>query len=150
MEKLSSKENLTFLERLPRQSRRYLVWGLWFITWIGLLAGLFNLVFYEYVVLFSAIHAILFLILVNFRVKEFPAQIRIAYLIWVAIGTYVPYMTILMYITTIGLATNLFLGYCPLARIIYLLPINREEPFSLELVIKVFFSPHTKGQFKCQ
>ena len=87
MEKLSSKENLTFLERLPRQSRRYFVWVLWFITWIGLLAGLFNLVFYEYVVLFSALHALLFLVLLKFRVKEFPAQIRIVYLIWVVVGT---------------------------------------------------------------
>lgn len=145
-----SKENLTILERMPRQSRRYLVWGIWFITWLGLLAGLHDRVYYEYVVLFSAIHALLFMVLLNFRVKEFPAQIRIAYLIWVVVGTYAPYMTILMYITTIGLATNLFLGYCPLARMVYLLPINREEPFSLELVTKVFFSPPTRGQFKCQ
>ena len=31
--------------------------------------------------------------------------------IWVAVGTYVPYMTFLMYITLVGLAANLFLGY---------------------------------------
>lgn len=143
-----SKENLTILERIPKHIRRYLVWGLWFITWLGLIAGLFHRVFYEYVVLFTAIHALLFLILVNFHVKKFPAQIRIAYLIWVVIGTYVPHMTILMYITTIGLATNLFLGYCPLARMMYLLPVNREEPFSLELVRRVFVSPPAQGEFK--
>lgn len=142
------KESLTVLERMPGHMRRYLVWGLWFITWLGLLAGLFQRVYYEYVVLFTAIHALLFLVLVNFRVKQFPAQVRIAYLIWVAVGTYVPYMTILMYITTVGLATNLFLGYCPLARMMYLLPINREEPFSLELVLRVFLSPPTRGRFK--
>lgn len=134
---------------MPRQPRKYLVWGMWFITWLGLLAGLLDRVFYEYVVLFSAIHALLFIILVNFRIKEFPAQIRVAYFIWVAIGTYVPYMTILMYITTVGLATNLFLGYCPLARLMYLLlPINREEPFSLDLALRVFLSPPTPGKFK--
>jgi len=133
---------------MPQQSRRYLVWGLWFITWLGLLAGLHDRVYYEYVVLFSLIHALLFLVLLNFRVKEFPAQIRIAYLVWVVVGTYVPYMTILMYITTIGLATNIFLGYCPLARMVYLLPINREEPFSLDLVLRVFLSPPSLGRFK--
>ena len=143
-----SKENLNIIERMPQQTRRYLVWGLWFVTWLGLLAGLYDRVYYEYVVLFSALHALLFLVLFNFRVKEFPVQIRIAYLIWVVVGTYVPHMTILMYITTIGLATNLFLGYCPLARMVYLLPINREEPFSLDLVLCVFLTPPSPGRFK--
>ena len=72
MEKDVSKGNLTFLARMPRKSRRYLVWGIWFITWLGLLAGLVDRVYYEYVVIFSALHALLFLFLVNFRIKEFP------------------------------------------------------------------------------
>jgi hypothetical protein len=105
-------------------------------------------VVFEYVVIFSALHAVLFLVLFGFKVSPFPVQVRIAYFVWVAVGTYVPYMVILMYITLVGLATNLFLGYCPLARMIYLMPWNRDESLSLVLVRKVIFSPPMPGQFK--
>lgn len=135
-------------DRIPQPIRKRFVWFLWFVTWAGLIAGLFDRVFYEYVVIFSAAHALLVLFLVRFQVEVFPAQIRIAYFVWVAIGTYVPYLVILMYITTIGVATNLFVNYCPLARMVYLFPWNREEPFSFGLVARVFLSPPVVGKFK--
>jgi len=135
-------------DRIPQDIRKRLVWLLWFVTWVGLLAGLFERIFYEYVVVFSAAHALLVLFLFRFRVAAFPVQVRIAYFAWVAVGTYAPYMVILMYITTVGLATNLFVSYCPLARMMYLLPWNREDPFSLKLVASVFLSPPVAGKFK--
>lgn len=135
-------------DRLPVKTRKKLIWYLWLITWIGLLLGLFNQRFYEIVVLFSAMQACLFLFLFNFRLSVFPVQVRIAYCIWVTVGTYVPSMKILLYITIIGLATNLFMGYCPLARMMYLLPWNRNEPFSIDLVRRVFFTPPVEGQFQ--
>ena len=55
-------------------------------------------------------------------------------------------MVILMYITLLGLTTNLFLGYCPLARMMYLMPWNRNEEFSLDLVSRVFLSPPVAGK----
>jgi hypothetical protein len=142
-----STEVDTLMERAPPRVRKSLIWSLWFVTWLGLVGGLFDRVAFEYVVIFSAFHALLFLILFRFKVRPFPVQVRIAYFIWVAIGTYVPYMVILMYITLVGLATNLFLGYCPLARMMYLMPWNRDEKFSLELVGKVILSPPVPGQF---
>ncbi len=128
-------------------TRRKLVWILWFITWLGLIAGLFAPQFYKYVVFFSIIHALLFVLLENLILISFPVQVRLAYVAWVAIGTYIPYMTFLMIITTIGLTTNLCFGYCPLARMLYLLPFNRNEPFSLNLVKQVFLTPPVKGRF---
>lgn len=104
----------------------------------------------QLVVIFSAAHALLITFLVRLRVAMFPAQVRIAYFVWVAVGTYVPGMVFLMYISTFGLATNLFVNYCPLARMLYLLPWNREEPFSPGLVIRVFLSPPVTGKFKPQ
>jgi hypothetical protein len=77
----------------------------------------------------------------------FPVQVRLAYVAWVAVGTYVPYMGFLMLITTIGLASNLFLSYCPLVRLLYLLPWDQSEPFSLKLVQRVFLSPSVDGRF---
>lgn len=138
----------TYWDRMSTRSRARLIWGLWFVIWLGLLAGLWERTFYRYVVYLSAAHLLLALILLRFRLRAFPAQVRLAYLAWVAIGTYVPHMTILMYITTVGLATNLFLGYCPLARMLSLLPWNRQEAFSLELLRRTFFSSPVAGRFK--
>jgi drug/metabolite transporter (DMT)-like permease len=129
-------------------TQRNLTWNLWFITWLGLIAGLFAQPFYSYVVYLSAIQVAIFLYIEQFKLTAFPVQVRIAYLAWVALGTYVPYLSILMPITTIGLAANLFLGYCPLARMLYLLPINRREPLSIDLVKRVVLSPPVKGRFE--
>ena len=142
-----SRQSASPWERMPTATRKGLVWGLWFITWVGLIAGVRDPVFFEYVVAFSALHALLFLALFQFRVRPFPVQVRIGYFAWVAVGTYVPYMTVLMYITLVGLATNLFIGYCPLARMMYLLPWNRDEQFSLNLLRRVFFSAPMAGKF---
>ena len=136
-------------EQIPPNVRSKLIWGIWFATWIGLLAGLLvNRVFYEYVVVFSALHAFVFWVLFGFSVKPFPMQLRVAYVAWVTAGTYVPALTFFLYITMIGLATNLFLGYCPMARILYLLPWNREQSFSWRLVKQVFSTPPVPGKFR--
>ena len=141
-------QNRTIWDRTPARVRKLLIWVLWFITWVGLVGGLFDRLYYEYVVIFSALHAVLFLFINSFDIKPFTVQVRIAYFIWVAAGTYVPYLTFLMVITLVGLATNLFLGYCPLARMMSLLPWNRNEKFSLGLVGRVFLSPPMPGKFE--
>jgi hypothetical protein len=135
-------------DRIPAAFRKSLIWVLWFITWLGLVGGLFDRKYFEFVVMFSALHAVLFLVLHAFRIKPFPVQVRIAYFIWVAVGTFVPYLVFLMYITFVGLATNLFLGYCPLARMMVLMPWNRKEQLSLGLLGRVFFSPPMPGKFE--
>lgn len=121
------------------------MWSIWFITWLGLLAGLYDNAYNEFVVILSAVHAILFAGLFKMRLMDFPVQLRIVYFAWVLLGTY--HLRVLMYITTVGLAANLFVGYCPLARMMYLLPWNRSEPFSAELVVRVFLSPPVNGRF---
>lgn len=129
-------------------TQRSLVWNLWFITWLGLMAALFAKPLYEYVVYLSAIQVVIFLYIEQFKLTAFPVQVRVAYLVWVALGTYVPYLSILMLIVTIGLAANVFFGYCLLARTLYLLPINRREPLSVDLVKRVFLSSPVKGRFE--
>ncbi len=138
--------NLTW-DRISPATRSRLVWWLWFATWLLLLAGLIDHAFYEYTVWFSGVHALLFLILFNFQRSPFPVQVRLAYLLWVAVGTYLPYMVILMYITTVGLVGNLFFGYCPLARVLSLMPWNRREPLSVGLLKRTFLSPPSSGPF---
>jgi len=124
---------------------KMLIWGLWFVTWLGMVGGLFDRSYFELVVFFSALHAVLFLLLNGSSVRPFPVQVRIAFFILVAAGTYVPGLVALVYATFIGLGTNLFLGYCPLARMMRLMPWNREEEPSLDLLRRVFLSPPVSG-----
>jgi hypothetical protein len=137
----------TPLERMSYQTRRRLVRTLWVITWLGLLAGLYDHRWYQAVVVFSILHTALFLTLTRFRVAALPNQVRIAYLLWVAVSTYVPGAMVMMWVPTIGLATNIFFDYCPAVRMIYLMPWNLEEPLTWSLVVRVFTTPPSTGRF---
>ena len=141
-------EPATAWERMSARTRKAVIWILWLVTWVLLLAGLVDRVFYEVVVWFTAAHLLLVLALNRFRVTAFPVQVRFVYVLWVLVGTYVPHMTFFMYIATVGLIGNLFFGYCTLARMMYLVPWNREERFSLDLVARVFTTPRTEGRFR--
>jgi hypothetical protein len=133
--------------RLAPSTRQRLAWILWAITLIGLTAGCFDARYWEWVVWFSVAHALFVLLMVGSRPLVFPAQLRIAYAAWVAIGTYVPHMTWMMYVTTLGLVSNLTVNWCPLARMLYLLPWNREEPWDASLPLRTFFSRPVPGRF---
>ncbi len=134
--------------RMQRERRSTLVWTLWAVTWVGLIAGYFNTRWWGWVVGFSTAHAIFVLGMVRFRPLVFPAQLRLAYAACVALGTYVPHMTWIMHLTTLGLAANLTVDWCPLSRLLYLLPWNREEPFDAGLPVRVFFSKPMPGRFR--
>lgn len=140
-------EAVTPWQHLAEPTRKRLIWWIWFATWLLLIAGLFDQSFYLWVVILSAIHAILFLGLFSLRMGPFPVQVRLAYLLWVVVGTYVPGMLVLMWITTLGLPANLFLNYCPLARLMLLMPWNRTEPLSSKYLKRVFLSPPSSGRF---
>ena len=135
-------------DSISKSNRKLIVWSLWFITLVGLMLGFFYRIFYEYVVVFSLVHTLIFFVLFQNKIKPFTVQLRLVYLAWLIIGTYVPHMAIMMYIATVGLASNLFLNYCPLARMMYLLPWNREEAFSLNLLKRVILTPPVSGRFK--
>lgn len=134
--------------RLSPAAQGQLRWWLWAATWVGLLAGCFDPIYWRWVVVFSAGHALLMLALVGHRPLAFPAQLRIAYFAWVALGTYAPYSSSMMYVTLVGLAANLLIGWCPLARMMYLLPWNRQEPLDLDLLARVFLSGPVPGRFQ--
>ena len=134
-------------QQIAESNRKRLIWWLWLITWFLLLGGLFNQSYYHWVVILSALHSLLFLWLFRFHIDPFPVQVRLTYLLWTFLGTYVPGMTFLMYITTVGLPANLFLNYCPLARLMLLMPWNRTESLSLTFLKRVFLSPPSLGRF---
>jgi len=136
--------------RLSSAFRRRLIYGIWVVTWFGLLAGMFDSRFFEYTIALTVVHSIGFLALLRFRPMVFPTQLRIAYVGWLVLGTFVPFLGVMMHITLVGLGANLIWGYCPLARMLYLLPWNRQQPLSLELAWRAFFTAPKPGRFKVE
>jgi hypothetical protein len=138
--------NPTPLERMNQHTRGRFVWSLWFVTWIGLVVGLIDHRWLPVVVLFSVLHALLFLGLTRFRIAAFPNQFRLSYLLLIVLGTYVPGAIGLNWMVTAGLASNLFLGYCPLIRLLSLMPWNRDEELTWSLVWRVITTPPVRGR----
>eukprot|EP00539_Tryblionella_compressa_P008486 CAMPEP_0178753090 /NCGR_PEP_ID=MMETSP0744-20121128/11423_1 /TAXON_ID=913974 /ORGANISM="Nitzschia punctata, Strain CCMP561" /LENGTH=177 /DNA_ID=CAMNT_0020406877 /DNA_START=22 /DNA_END=555 /DNA_ORIENTATION=+ len=137
-------------DRMDPARRGSMVWWLWAVTWIGLVAGYLDdkRRGWDFVVVFSAAHTILFWGLFLGETSPFPVQVRLAYFLWVACGTLA--FDSLMHITLVGLFANLTVGYCPLARMMSLLPWNRKKniPLSWDLVRRTILSPPTEGRFE--
>lgn len=86
---------------------------------------------------------------VHFRIREgrlaaFPVQVRLAYTLILLVGLWAP-MNWLYWLPAIGTTAFVLFGYCPLARMLSLLPWNRREPFSWGLVWRTFVSPPVRG-----
>jgi len=77
-------------------------------------------------------------------IKAFPVQVRIAYLGLLLLGQWSPLYWIYI-VQVIGGTAMITVGYCPLARILSLLPWNRLEPFSFTLVANTFLTPPVYG-----
>jgi hypothetical protein len=80
-----------------------------------------------------------------FRERElqaFPVQLRLAYTILLSICL-LPGMHWLFWLPTLGTWALVIFGYCLLARVLSLLPWNRQEPLSVDLLHRTFFSRPT-------
>lgn len=134
--------------RLNPQQRSAGIWVLWSLTLVALVAGSFDRTYWQWVVWLSCAHAIVALALVGWRPLVFPAQLRFAYAVWVAAGTFLPHMQWMMYLATVGVAANQLFGWCPMARTLYFLPWNRQEPFDVSLCWRVLFTGPKPGRFR--
>ena len=144
--------------------RDNMVWWIWAITYIGSVGAYLPAIlppfveymqwegkwleqipdrqaWWDFTIYTSIVHAIFALAMFNWKVTPFPVQVRIAYFFWVLLGSYVPALEILMHITFVGNGANLTTGYCPLARLMSLLPWNHAEPFSMKFLVSTIFSP---------
>lgn len=121
-----------------------LSWKYWAVTLAFLILGMAGRVegFYLAIAL-SAIQTI------HFRLREgsfsaFPVQVRSTYTVMLAVFLWPP-LTVLFWVPTIGTAAMVFFGYCPLARILSLMPWNRSEVFSLDLLKRTILSAPIEG-----
>jgi hypothetical protein len=77
-------------------------------------------------------------------VTAFPVQVRAAYLAILAAGGWPP-LVFLHAMQLAGTTALVVLDYCPLARILSLLPWNRRGPLTLARVKRTFLSPPVNG-----
>jgi hypothetical protein len=127
--------------------RKNFTTGIWVLTWGALVLGYQDVFYWKAAIVITAIQALVVLALVGFRPLVFPAQLRIAYIGWLTLGTFVPELIAMMPITTVGLGAMLAFGYCPLARMLYLLPWNRTQKLSWHLVAQAALQPPSPGRF---
>lgn len=121
-----------------------LVWWYWAATTIlliGVVAG--NTQSLQAVIALNAIQVIHFI----FREKSlvaFPVQVRITYfgLLFLAQA---PFMFWIFWWQLIGTSAMVIFEYCFLARCLSLLPWNKKESYSLELIKRTFLSGPVKG-----
>jgi hypothetical protein len=78
-------------------------------------------------------------------VKAFPVQVRSGYLAWMLAGLWGP-LGFLHWIQLVGTAAAVLVDYCPMARMVSLLPWNRRAPLTLDLVTRTFLRPPTRGR----
>jgi hypothetical protein len=75
------------------------------------------------------------------NLTAFPVQVRIAYLGLLILGLQEP-LSWVHWLQLIGTSTRVSVGYCLLARTVSLLPWNRFEPWSIDLLRRTYLSLH--------
>ncbi len=77
----------------------------------------------------------------------FPVQVRLAYAGLLALALWEP-LRFLLWVQLIGTSAMVVCDYCLLARITALMPWNRSQPFSLQLMKKTIFSRPVPGRIQ--
>jgi len=76
--------------------------------------------------------------------SAFPVQVRVAYLGLALFGRW-DYGHFIYWLQLAGTTAMVLVDYCPLARVLSLMPWNRREPFTRRLMMRTFFSRPVKG-----
>ncbi len=121
-----------------------LSWWYWLVTACLLTAGVAG-----YPIGFSLAIGLTVVQLIHFTMREhsiaaFPVQVRFWYLVLLLVAFPKP-MQIIYWIPTVGTWAQLIFGYCTMARCVSLLPWNRKERFSVDLVARTFLSRPVPG-----
>ena len=72
------------------------------------------------------------------RIRAISVQIRLAYTLLLLV-CFIPELRFGYWLPTVGTSALLLCGYCLMARVLSLLPWNRLEPLSLDLIRRTFF-----------
>lgn len=121
-----------------------LSWWYWLVTACLLTAGVA-----EYQTGFILAIGLTVFQLIHFMIREhsvaaFPVQVRFWYLMLLLVALPEP-LQIIYWVPTVGTWAQLIFGYCTMARCVSLLPWNRSQPFSVDLLRRTFISRPVRG-----
>lgn len=120
------------------------IWRYWAATLALLFFGLggYRPAFVA-VIMLSGIQVVHFLFRER-RLSAFPVQVRIAYLLMMAMA-YHPSLQWFYWVPAMGTTATVLFDYCPLARLLALAPWNRRQPLTRTLLSRVLFAAPTSG-----
>jgi len=114
-------------------------WWAWTLTAILLTCGLLG---YSDAYIASMVVTFLQGIVMGIREKSifaFAVELRVAYLL-LLVMCFIPGMRWLYWLPTVGTFALVIFGYCLMARVLSLLPWNRQEALSADLIRRTFLS----------
>jgi len=119
-------------------------WWYWFT-----ISTLLNLSVYGVADLYGMAILVATLHLVHYTLREgsltaFSVQVRIAFVAFLLVAFAEP-MHWLFWVPAVGTIARVVFGYCLLARMLMLLPMNRRHPLSWSFVRSAFFSRPVRG-----
>ena len=114
-------------------------WWAWTLTAILLTIGLLGQPVAFIAAMVVTVVQCMVMVVREKSVLAFAVQIRIAYLLLLMI-CFVPEMRWLYWLPTVGTFALVIFGYCLMARMLSLLPWNRQEAFSADLMRRTFLS----------
>jgi len=122
-------------------------WWFWLASAVLLSFGVLGApIFFKVAILLTVIQTIYFSIKLK-STTSFPIQVRVCYLGLLMISQ-PKALQWLYWIPAIGTWAQVLVGYCLMARLVSMLPWNREEAFSYQYVKATIFSPPVRGSVK--
>jgi hypothetical protein len=119
-------------------------WWYWAITDVMLIAAVLGWQKgFAAAIAFNLVQALHFLVREK-SLTSFPVQVRFSYLALLLAGQ-VEVLYFIYFVQIAGTTAMVSLDYCPLARFLSLMPWNRNEPFTADLLRRTVFSPPVRG-----
>lgn len=126
---------------------RSLVWWYWLAADLLLVYGLLGGTWGFFPVIALAGVQAVHVLLRERRVSAFPVLVRLAFLGLLLFGQW-EYGYFMYFIQLAGTTAMVLVNYCPLARFLSLLPWNRNQPLTWQLMLLTFLTPPVKGSIQ--
>lgn len=121
-------------------------WWVWLITAVLLAAGLAgDAGFFVAAIVLSAGQGAVF-VWKHGSARPYAVQIRLAYYAALLLVWFVPGLRWGYWLPMLGTFALVLFGYCLMARALSLLPWNRSEPVSPQLLLRTFFTAPARGR----
>ncbi len=118
-------------------------WWTWLITALFLSCGLAGYPAGFLAAILVSVVQTLFFLRQRRSLAAFAVQVRIAYTALLLVS-FVPPMRWLFWLPTVGTFAVVLFGYCLMARVLSLLPWNRDQALSAGLVVKALLTPPSR------